>query len=121
MTEHGAEIPQTLRCVVREAVFDRRTHHGRRIFRTQRQFFTIHRIFKGIHFLFNDVGHFTDAARKKGGRFQNRRTDLPVTVARSRGTHRIRKFFPDRTVFGKHIGHSLDARHLHFCHGFVLS
>ena len=114
--KHRAEVPQTLRCVVGDVVLDRAAAHGTRSFRTQRQLLAVHRVGKGIHFLFHDVGGFAHAAGKKARRFQNRRTDLAVSVGSRHGARRVFKFFPDGGVFGEHVVHALDAGDLDFCH-----
>ena len=118
--EHRPEVPEALRGVVGEAVLNGAAHDGARIFRTQGEFFTVHAVFKGIHFLFDNIGHFPDTAGKKRRLLKNRRADLTKTVERRRTAGRIGEKLPYSAFFGEHVGHPLDAGDLNLCH-FALS
>ena len=57
--EHRAHVPESPDLVVQDAVFDAGAHATRGTFRAQREHIAIP-VLEGIHFLFNDVGHFAD-------------------------------------------------------------
>ena len=114
--EHRTKVPQTLRRVVGDVVFNGAAANGARAFWTKRKLFAVHRIGKGIHLLFNDVGGFTHAAGKEPRGFENGRTNLTIAVACRHTTGRILKLFPDSSLFGQHVVHALDAGNFDFCH-----
>ena len=80
-------------------MFNGAAANGARAFWTKRELFAIHRIGKGIHLLFNDVGGFTHAAGKEPRGFENGRTNLTIAVACRHTTGRILKLFPDATGY----------------------
>ncbi|MNG95042.1 hypothetical protein D3C79_540660 [compost metagenome] len=63
VTEHRADIPQTLFLIVQQTMFDTGAYAASRSFRAQRQAFAV-AVLEGIHLFFHDVGHFTDSALK---------------------------------------------------------
>jgi len=81
MAEHLALVPQAFRAFVDQVVLDHGAHHAGRAFRTQGQVVAVHRIGERIHFLFDDVGHGADGARKQFRLFHDRRADLLETIA----------------------------------------
>ena len=60
--EHRPRIPELLGGVVKQVVLDHRAQGTGRTFRTQRQAVAVQAVGKGVHFLLDDVGHFTDRA-----------------------------------------------------------
>ena len=58
VAEHRAGIPQALRAVVQQIVFQHRANGRCRAFGPQGQAFAVQAVDKGIHFLFDNIGHF---------------------------------------------------------------
>ena len=118
MAEHRSEVPKALRGAVQKIVLVHRADYRRRAFRTKRELVTVHRIGEGIHFLFDDVGHFAHAARKDARVLKNRRADLLIAVALKHVDGRRLNILPNRSVLRKHVVHALDAGKFFFSHDF---
>ena len=121
VAEHRPDVPEALRGSVEKIVFVHRAHHGRRAFRTQRELIAVHRVDEGIHFLFDDVGHFPDAAREDLGVLKNRRADFLKTVALEDVDRGFFDLVPDGGVLREHVVHALDARKFFLAHNRLSS
>ena len=81
VTEHGACIPESLNLIVQQAVLITGAHTAGGTLWTQTQAVAI-AVFKGVHFFFDYIGHFTDGALKQFGLLENRKANFSVAVAR---------------------------------------
>ena len=119
--EQRPAIPQPLRPVVEQVVFQRRAHGRRRAFRAQRQGVTVHRIGERVHFFFDDVGDFAHTAHEQLGALDDRRPDILVAVAPEHFAHGVLEEFPQRGLLRQDIVHPADGlyfiRHRLVCSG----
>ena len=92
--EHRSHVPQLLRAVVQQIVFDHRTQAGCRTFRPQAQAQRIVGIGKSVHFLTDHIGFFADGTDKQTRLLDNRRTDLLITISTRPAADHIFKRLP---------------------------
>lgn len=112
VTEHRADVPQTLRTVVQHVVLDRRAHDSGRVFRTHRQIFAVQRVGEAVHLFLDDVGHLADPALEQLRMLDDRRTNILVSV---RTQHRLDGCFkklPQPGFLRKDVVHALHAGQL---------
>ena len=114
MTEHRAGVPQTLRLIVQKTVFFTRTHTAGRAFRTQRQAVAV-TVFKGVHFFFNDIGHFTDRTFEQRRLLQYWHTNFVVSITSQYIFNRTFKILPDRALCWQYVVHTADCLNF-LCH-----
>ncbi len=113
MAEHGTTIPEALLLVVKQAVLLRRAHTAGGAFRAQTEFIAI-AIGKGVHLLFNDIGHFADRAFEKLGLLQHRESNLAISVALDDLRDHLLNVLPQCRVSGEYVVHPancLDLAH----------
>ena len=79
MSEHGARVPESTGLVEQEAVFLGRPDTTGCTLRTQSQAVTV-AVFKGVHFLFDNVGDFTNRPLEQVGLFHDRHADFLVAI-----------------------------------------
>ncbi|CAH0284404.1 hypothetical protein SRABI106_03357 [Rahnella aquatilis] len=119
VTEHRTDVPQTLFLIVQQTMFNTGAHAARRTFRTQRQAFAV-AVFKGIHFFFHDISHFTDSAFKQWGLLYNRHTDFTVAVTAKHLFQRSFNTLPQGCVFWQVVVHAANGLDI-LCHVSSLS
>jgi hypothetical protein len=107
--EHRARVPEALRTVVQQIVFDRRAHHGRGVLGAQRQVLAIERVGEAVHLLLDDIGHFADAAREKLRVLDDRRADVLITVGAQHRAYGVLEKFPQHGLLREDVVHPLDA------------
>ena len=105
MAKHRPHVVKALGALRRKIVLNQGAHATGRAFRTQRQILAVKRVFKGIHFLLNDVGYFADSAPKQRRRLDDGHTDRPVAVALQPGTGRFLEQFPQFRFAGQDVVH----------------
>ena len=90
-------------------MFQHRSHHAGRAFRPQRQCITIHAVGERVHLFFDNVGNFTETARKQSRRLNYRRAYLLIAVAAQHGLNRVFEELPQGRVLRQDIVHAFDA------------
>ena len=109
VTKHRAPGPDALRAVVKQVVLDGGTYQACRRFRPQRELFAVHRILKRIHFLLDNIGHFTDRAHEQRRRLDNRRAHQGVTILLEYRAGRVFEKLPQRRIVRQQIVHAADG------------
>jgi hypothetical protein len=109
VAEHRALVPEALRTVVGQVVFERGAHDAGRAFRTQGQQVAVHRIGEGIHFLLDDVGDGADGAREQAGFLDDRGDDLLVAVALQDRFGGVFEQLPQRRIGREDVVHAFDG------------
>ena len=92
--EHRTHVPQLLRTVVQQVVFDYRAQAGCRTFRPQTQ--RIVGIIKRVHFLADHISLLANGADKQTRLLDNRRTDLLIPISPRPADNYIFKCLPKR-------------------------
>ncbi len=95
-------------------MLERRAHHAGSALRTQGQRVAIHGIDKGIHFLFDDIGHGAETARKQRSRLDDRRANLLKAVTFQYRLGSIFEQLPQWGIGRENVLHSLHANNF-FC------
>ena len=108
VTEHGPGVPQPLGLVVQQPMLLAGTHTAGRAFRAQGQAVTV-TVVEGVHFLFDDIGHFTDAALEQIGLLHDGHADFLVAVAGQHGPHFCFQPLPQPRLFRQDIVHPADG------------
>ena len=109
MAEHRPHVIQALTAFVQQVVLDDRAHHTGGGLGAQRQLLSVQTVFKGIHFLFNNVGHFTKAAHKQSRRFNNRRAYIAVGVQAHDIAHSGFQGLPASRLGRQNVVHAFDG------------
>ncbi len=105
MAKHRAVIPQPLLLIVQQAGLQTGTHNAGGVFRTQAQTVAV-TIVETVHFLFNDIGNFTDGASEQSRFLNNRRANLTIAVRLYQRTILIFQMVPHGHVSRQNIVHS---------------
>ena len=96
--EHRPHVPQLLRGVIQQVVFDYSAQAGSGAFGAQTQAETVVGIGEGVHFFADYVGFFADGAHEKIGRLDDGGTDLCVAEAARPAQHGFFKGLPQGGV-----------------------
>ena len=114
VAKHGADAVQLPgQRVGLQIVLNERAHHRCRGLGPQGEHLAF-AVRKGIHFLFDDIGAFSDAARKKIEFFNHGSADFPVTEAGENLSCRLFDPLPPFDLVGQkvvHASYGLDGLH----------
>ena len=105
VAEHLAHVVQALRLACSQIVFDDGPHATGCAFGSQGQRLTVQAIDEGIHFLLDDVGHFTDGTLEKRRRLDDGHADRTITVALQPRTNGVLEQFPEGGFVGQDVVH----------------
>ena len=109
MAKHRTHVVQAFATAIQQRVFDRRTYHASRIFRAQCQSLAIELIFKGIHFLLDNIGHFPKTAHEQGGGFDDGRANILVGVTAHDIAHHAFQGFPTMRLRRENVIHAFNG------------
>ncbi len=109
MAEHLPDVPQLLHLAIAgDAMLQHRANTGRSPFRTQCERVTV-AVFEGVHFLFDDIGHFTDRALEQLGELHDGRADLAVPVGVQQAGNGTLEIAPQWRLLGQDVVHATDG------------
>ena len=115
--EHRAHVVHAPAAFVQQVVFNSRPYYACSAFRAQAQMFPIESVFKGVHFLFDDIGHLADAAHEQGCSLHNGRADVAEGETRHHFAHFRFEPFPMGRIGRKDVVHAFDGSDF-FGHGY---
>ena len=112
--EHRAGVPETAGLIEQKTVLFGGPNTTGGALRAEGQTVTV-AVFKGVHFLFDDVGHFTNRTLEQIGLFHNRHADFLVAIlgqySANRGFHKL----PNRRLLRQDIVHPANCLNLCQC------
>ena len=115
-TEHRAHVVKALGAIVEQVVFNDRADHTRRIFRPHAQVLTVtmlvRAVLKGIHLLFDDIGHLANAAHEQAGVLKDRGANIAIGMAVHQQADLVFKPLPTRRLRRKYVVHAFDGKQL---------
>ena len=79
MAKHRPHVIKALRTFVQHIVFHHGAHHASRSFWSQGEVLAVQTVFKGVHLLFDDIGHFAQAAHKQSRGFDDGRAQIAIS------------------------------------------
>ena len=112
VAEHGAHVVQALAAFVQQVVLNHRAHQPGCAFGAQRELLAVQAVFKGVHLLFDDVGHLAQASHKQGCRLDDGQAHIAVGVTRHQSAHLTLQPLPTRRIGRQDVVHALDAHQL---------
>ena len=107
VAKHGAHVVKPLAAFVQHGMLGHRPHNARSVLRPQGQRFTVEFVFKRVHLFFNNVSHLAQSAHEQWRRFNNRRADVSVSVARHQRANFFFQPFPARRIRRQDVVHAL--------------
>ncbi len=109
MTEHRTDVPQFLNlAAASDAVLEDCAHARGSAFRAQGQRVAV-AVGEGVHLFLDDIGHFTDGALEQLGEFDDRHTNLPVTVVIQQTCNSAFKVTPQWRLLGQNVVHATNG------------
>ena len=109
VAKHGAHVIQALAAFIKQIVLNHSPDHPRCGLRPQSELFTVQPVFKGVHLLFNDIGHLAQATHKQGGGLDDGRTNIAISKHTHDLAHRSLQGLPTCRVGRQYIVHAFDG------------
>ncbi|GBH08435.1 NADPH-dependent 2,4-dienoyl-CoA reductase [Pseudomonas syringae pv. actinidiae] len=109
VAKHRPDVPQFLNLTATgNTVFKNRTHTGGSAFRAQGQRVAV-TVGEGVHLFFDDISHFADRALEQVGKFDDRHTNLPVTVVIQQTRNSALKVTPQWRLLRQNVVHATNG------------
>ncbi len=108
VAEHRAGVPEPLHLVVQQAMLDTGANTTRGTLGTQGEAVPV-AIDEGIHFLFDDIGNFTDRPLEQLGLLDDRHADFPVAIGFEHAAHAVLDKLPGPRLLRQDIVHAPDG------------
>src|SRR5690606_19374901 len=111
VAKHGPHVPKALGLVVEQAVLFAGTYTTGCTFGTQGEAVTV-AIIEGVHFFFDNIGHFTDRAIEQLSGFHYWKANFLISVALQNIAECGFHVLPDSRVLGQQIVHPANSLYL---------